>query len=174
MFQNIDKLYGRNNTILVAIPTNQGFGANNLFGISVYNRLIAQIEAFAIIHDAVANHIDSFNRNALIIIYVVLKNEQFSQVVVLGLVICKSQARINRFCTDIKFFQVDGSRHKRKNYAGSIHVKVMNGIILNSLIQVLQVINRSFPTDNSELGTVHSIPRSHTMRLSLNHFRKFL
>ena len=174
MFQNIYKLYGRDNAILVIFPADQGFGTDNLFGVCIDNRLVAQVEAFAIVHDAVADHIDSFNGKTLVIVHIVLKNVQLAQMIVLGLVVRKAQARINGFCTDIEFFQVDGARHKRKHHAGSVHIKIMNGIVLDAFVQTSDIFDGRLVAYNGKLGTIHSIPTAHSMGFSLNHSRKFL
>ena len=94
--------------------------------------------------------------------------------IILGLIIGKAQTRIHGFCADIKLFQINGSSHKRKNHAGSVHIKILNGVVLDAFVQILQVINRSSLADYCELGSIHSVPVAHAMGLSLDHPRKVL
>ena len=169
MFQNIDKFYRRYNAVLLVFPTDQSLGANNLLAVGIHNRLVAQVESFAMIHNAIANYIDTLDGETLVVVYVVLKNIQLTQVIILGFVIGKAQARINGFYADIKFFEVDGSCDKRKNHAGSIHIKIMKGIVLDTFVQVFQVFNRGFLADNSKLGSIHSVPITQAMGFYLDH-----
>ena len=142
LFQDIYELYRRNHAIFIIFPANQSFGTDNLFAYRIYNGLVAKEEPFTVICNAVADDIDAFNGKALVIAHVVSQHIQFAQVIILGFVIGKAQARIHRFRSHVELFKIDCAGNKRKHHAVSVHGKVVNGIILNALIQILEVIYR--------------------------------
>ena len=50
----------------------------------------------------------------------------------------------------------------------------MKRIVLDSLVQVLEIVNRRLLANNGELGAIHSVPFPHTVRFDLDHLREFL
>ena len=102
LFQHIHELHRRHHAIFIIFPTDKRFCPDNLFGCRIDNRLVTEEESFAVVHNAVTNHVDTFDGKAFIVTHIVLQNKEFAQMVILRFIISESQARIHRFRRNVQ------------------------------------------------------------------------
>ena len=172
--QHIHKFLRRYRSVFIVFPANQGFRTGYPLGIRVHDRLVTEEEPLAVVHNAVADYVQAFNGETFVFADTVLKYIELTQMVNLGFVIGKTEARIDRFHGHVETFQVDGASNKRKYHVVTVHHKVVNTVVLYPLVQVLQVSRSGVLAHDGKLGSVHAVPLPHAEGFLLNHLGKFL